>query len=315
MAAVDIRLGLQRFVLFTALAALAPLSLAETLYVATLRDNVADDTGGALYSIDIGEHRASLVAPVRIGGAVPIGLTGLAVHPKTGVFYGITGSVSPTLPKSLVTIDPRTGNATLVGKLGFTAADIRFDTKGTLYAWLLDKNCLGIVDLGTGAAKPVENSSYEQTLGGGIAVNRDGLIYISANSPGGSLDTFDPREGKVRSGPQMKGAPYVSSINSMAFGDDGTLYAVNSNLGTPAKTRLVAIDPKSGEVKDLMQLPDDVDALSFGPAIDRAGAGGERTRRQHEWIVGVVALVLGFLLGLGAGLIPRRRRRMSEKSG
>lgn len=313
MAAVDIRPGL-RLALYTALAVLSSLPLrAETMYVATLRDNVADDTGGALYSVDMGEHRASLVAPIRIGGAVPIGLTGLAVHPKTGVFYGITGSVSPTLPKSLVTIDPRTGNATLVGKLGFTAADIRFDAKGTLYAWLIDKNCLGIVDVGTGAAKPLEGSSYEQTLGGGIAVNRDGLIYISANSPGGSLDTFDPHEGKVRSGPQMKGAPYVSSINSMAFGDDGTLYAVNSNLGTPAKTRLISIDVKSGETRDLMGLPDDVDSISFGPAIDRTGPGGEHAR-QRDWIVGGVALILGFLLGLAAGLLPRRRR-MSEKSG
>jgi hypothetical protein len=117
----------------------------------------------------------------------------------------------------------------------------------------------------------------------------------------------------VRSGPQMKGAPYVSSINSMAFGDDGTLYAVNSNLGTPAKTRLISIDVKSGETKDLMALPDDVDSISFGPAIDRSGPGGEHAR-QRDWIVGGAALALGFLLGLAAGLLPRRRR-MSEKSG
>jgi hypothetical protein len=265
--------------------------------------------------VDVAERRASLVAPIRIGGAVPIGLTGLAVHPKTGVFYGITGSVSPTLPKSLVTIDPRTGNATLVGKLGYTAADIRFDSKGTLYAWLLDKNCLGTVDLGTGAAKPVAGSTYEQTLGGGIAVNHDGVVYISANSPGGSLDTFDPRDAKIVAGPQIKGAPYVSSINSMAFGDDGILYAVNSNLGTPAKTRLISIDPKTGEAKDVMALPDDVDSITFGPAIDRSGGLNDRGR-QREWVVGAVALALGFLLGLAAGLIPRRRRRgMSEKSG
>ena len=312
MAPVDIRPGL-RVALFTAFAVLlsSPLA-AETLYVATLRDNVADDTGGALYSVDLAEHRASLLAPVRIGGAVPIGLTGLAVHPKTGVFYGITGSVSPTLPKSLVTIDPRTGNATLVGRLGFTAADIRFDSKGTLYAWLVDKNCLATVDLGTGAAKPVAGSTYEQTLGGGIAVNRDGVVYISANSPGGSLDTFDPHEAKVVAGPQIKGAPYVSSINSMAFGDDGTLYAVNSNLGTPAKTHLISIDLRTGEARDVMALPDDVDSITFGPAIDRPNGLTDKGR-QRDWIVGGAALVLGFLLGLAAGVMPRRRR-VSDKS-
>jgi outer membrane protein assembly factor BamB len=312
LAAVDIRSGL-RLALFTACTAVSPLALAaETMYIATLRDNVADDTGGALYSVDLKERHASLIAPIRIGGAVPIGLTGLAVHPKTGVFYGITGGVSPNLPKSLVTIDPRTGNATLVGKLGFSAADIRFDAKGTLYAWLLDRNSLGTIDLGTGAARPIDGSTYEQTLGGGIAVNRDGLIYISANSPGGSLDTFDPRDGKVVAGPQIKGAPYVSSINSMAFGEDGTLYAVNSNLGTPAKTRLITIDVKTGEAKDLMALPDDVDPFSFGPPIDRTTPSSEQVR-QREWIVGGSALVVGFLLGFGVAILPRRRR-MSENS-
>jgi outer membrane protein assembly factor BamB len=304
---VEFRSGL-RLALFVACATIATFSrAADTIYVATLRDNVADDTGGALYSVDMSTHHASLVAPLRIGGAVPIGLTGLAIHPKTGVFYGITGGVSPNLPKSLVTIDPRTGNATLVGKLGFSASDIRFDSKGTLYAWLIDRNCLGVIDLGTGAARPVEGSTYEQTLGGGIAVNHDGLVYISANSPGGTLDTFDPRDAKVVPGPQIKNAPYVSSINSMAFGDDGNLYAVNSNLGTPAKTRLIAIDVKTGEAKDLMPLPDDVDSLAFGPVIDRAASGTERARERHI-VIGAICLVVGFLLGFGTGAWRRRRK-------
>jgi len=285
------------------------------MYVATLRDNVADEVGGALYSVDLNEHHTSLVAPIRLGGALPIGLTGLAVHPKTGVFYGITGGVSPNLPKSLVTIDPRTGNATLVGKLGLAGADIRFDDKGTLYVWLIDRNCLGVVDLGTGAAKPIPGSTYEQTLGGGIAVNHDGLVYISANSPGGTLDVFDPRDSKVSVGAQMKGAPYVSSINSMAFGDDGVLYAVNSNLGTPAKTRLISIDPKTGDVKDVMGLPDDVDSLTFGPVIGRDGGGSETARNRHL-AIGGIGLAAGFLLGLAAGLAWARRRRtvVSEKA-
>ena len=311
MAPVDIRRAVLR-ALLVACALLAHSARADTMYVATLRDNVADEIGGALYSIDLKERHASLVAPIRLGGALPIGLTGLAVHPKTNVFYGITGGVSPNLPKSLVTIDPRTGNATLVGKLGLAGADIRFDEKGTLYVWLIDRNCLGVVDLGTGAAKPLAGSTYEQTLGGGIAVNREGLVYISANSPGGTLDLFDPREGKLTAGPQMKGAPYVSSINSMAFGDDGMLYAVNSNLGTPAKTRLVSIDVKSGDVKDVMGLPEDVDSLAFGPVVGRDG-GNEAARNRHLAIAGI-GIAVGFVLGIATGLAWRRRRRpVSEK--
>jgi hypothetical protein len=310
---VDIR-PIRRLACAVVLASLTALAhAADTMYVATLRDNVSEDTGGALYSVDFKSGRASLVAPIRIGGAVPIGLTGLAIHPKTGVFYGITGGVSPNLPKSLVTIDPRTGNATLVGKLGFSAADIRFDTKGTLYAWLLDRNCLGIVDLGTGSAKPLDGSLYDQTLGGGIAITAEGVVYISANSPNGTLDTYDPRDGKVTPGPQLKGAPYVSSINSMAFGDDGVLYAVNSNLGTPAKTHLVSINPKTGEVKDIMQLPDDVDPLSFGPVVERGGGMSDRGRQRHI-VIAVIGVVAGFALGLAVGFWRGRRRKSQPVS-
>jgi hypothetical protein len=112
----------------------------------------------------------------------------------------------------------------------------------------------------------------------------------------------------------MKGAPYVSSINSMAFGGDGVLYAVNSNLGTPAKTRLVAIDVKSGEVKDVMGLPDDVDSLTFGPAVGRDG-NTEAVRNRHLAIGGIGAFA-GFVLGLASGLAWRRKRRpVSDKAG
>jgi hypothetical protein len=293
-------------------AAMLPcLAMAQTLFVATLRDNAANDVGGALYTVDLKTQHSSLVAPVRIGGAIPIGLTGLAIHPKTGVFYGITGGVSPNLPKSLVTIDPRTGNATLVGSLGYAGADIRFDSKGTLYVWLIDRNCLGVIDLGTGAAKAIEIASYQQTLGGGIAVNREGIVYISANSSAGTIDSYDPRENKLVTGPVIKGAPYVSSLGSMAFGDDGVLYGVNSNLGTPAKTRLISIDPKTGEAKDLMALPDDVDPLAFAPAgLTRSGPAEEHGR-QREWLFAGVALLIGYVFGFGSG---RLRRRLSAKS-
>jgi hypothetical protein len=310
VARVEIQRGWQ-VVWGIAMAVLSCVAGAQTMFVATLRDNSANDVGGAIYTVDLKTQHSSLVAPVRIGGAIPIGLTGLTVHPKTGVFYGITGGVSPNLPKSLVTIDPRTGNATLVGSLGFSGADIRFDGKGTLYVWLIDKNCLGTVDLGTGAAKPIESTNYQQTLGGGIAVNREGVVYISANSSAGSLDSYDPRENKLTTGPTLRGAPFVSSLGSMAFGDDGILYGVNSNLGTPAKTRLITVDPKTGEVRDIMALPDDVDSIAFAPASFVRNGASEERGRQREWLFAAIALVVGYAFGFGSG---RFRRRLSEKT-
>ncbi|HEX7606839.1 MAG TPA: hypothetical protein VF348_09035, partial [Usitatibacter sp.] len=150
---------------------------AETLYVATIRDYSSTETeglGGGLYSVDPATGKSSLIARLRIGGVIPIGLTGLAIHPKTGVFYGITAGLSSQIPRSLVTVDPKTGSTTLVGNLNHAGSDIRFDAKGTLYVWLNEEARVATVDLGTGAATPLGPSGYSETLGGGIAIDRAG---------------------------------------------------------------------------------------------------------------------------------------------
>lgn len=299
------------------LAALLVLALAacgagaETTYVATLRDRGPDTgaQGGGLYIVDLETRASRLVAPLRIGGAVPIGLTGLSVHPRTGVFYGITGGFSPNLPRSLVTIDPETGNATLVGNLGHDGADIRFDRKGTLYVWLNDTNQLGTIDVGTGLATPLEFQPYPQTLGGGIAVDNEGRVYIAANTSAGSLDVYDPASKRVTTGPNITGAPYVSSINSMAFSRDGGLYAVNSNLGTPAKAKLIRIDARTGKAEEVAPLPDDVDPVAFSVGL-RERPALETPANSRQWTFAGLMLAAGIFLGLAVGrLFPQRRRR------
>jgi hypothetical protein len=284
---------------FTSSLAPAAPEAAETLYVATLSDqqnSSADGVGGALFTVDLVTGAAKLVAPLKVGGVIPIGLTGLSIHPKTRVFYGITAGVSPAIPRSLVTIDPATGNATLVGNLGHVGSDIRFDAKGTLYVWLTDINRLGTVDLGTGAATAFEQPGYEQTLGGGIAFDRKGMLFISANTSAGTLDSWSPDDQHLVTGPRIVGAPYVSSINSMAFSDSGVLYAVNSNMGTPAKTNLVTIDPKTGQVKDIGALPGDVDPLAFAPAASAASLA-PGWAALNPWLRYAIVLVIGLALG------------------
>ena len=280
---------------------------AETLYVATLRDqqnSSGEGFGGALFTVDPATGAAKLVAPLKVGGVIPIGLTGLSIHPKTGVFYGITAGISPAIPRSLVTIDRATGNVTLVGNLGHVGSDIRFDAKGTLYIWLTDINRLGTVDVGTGVATAFEQPGYEQTLGGGIAFDRNGRLYISANSSAGTLDSWSPEDQHLATGPRIVGAPYVSSINSLAFSSNGVLYAVNSNLGTPAKTNLVTIDSKTGQVKDIGALPADVDPLAFAPAMPSASLAG--LPAPESWVRYAVALAIGLALGF---VLARARGR------
>ncbi len=293
--------------LLAAVLAAAPgIALAESMYVATLRDRGPDasNIGGGLYVVDPAAKTSRLVAPLRVGGAIPIGLTGLSMHPRTGVLYGITGGFAPSLPKSLVTIDPETGNATLVGNLGTIASDIRFDDKGTLYVWMDSANRLGTIDVGTGRATPVEQfPEYPQTLGGGIAVDAEGRVFISANSSAGSLDIWDPATRHLSNGPTITGAPFVSSINSMAFSPAGKLYAVNSNLGTPAKARLIVIDAQTGHAEEVASLPDDVDPIAF-PVTGFERPMLELPSGTRQWMRVTIALAFGLLVGF---LVGRRR--------
>jgi hypothetical protein len=281
---------------------------AETLYVATLRDQgnaTPEAQGGALFTVDPQTAAYTLVAPLRIGGVTPVGITGLSIHPRTGVFYGLTAGSSANIPRSLVTIDPTTGNVTLVGSLGHTGSDIRFDAKGVLYAWLTDVNSLATVDLGTGIATPLPQPQYPQTLGGGIAFDKDGKLYVSVSTSAGTLDVWKPGDEKVTTGPTLNGAPFVSAVNSMAFSDSGMLYAVNSNMGAPAKTRLIRIDRETGRVTDVGALPADVDPLAFAPS--RALA----TQRHLEssWSGLLAAGAALFVAGFGLGTLTGRRRR------
>lgn len=280
---------------------------AETLYVATIRDYSSTETeglGGGLYSVDPATGKSSLIARLRIGGVIPIGLTGLAIHPKTGAFYGITAGLSSQIPRSLVSVDPKTGNITLVGNLNHAGSDIRFDAKGTLYVWLNEEARVATVDLGTGAATPVGPSGYSETLGGGIAIDRSGDMYVSATNAAGTLDRLDVATGHATVGPRLTGAPYIASLNSMAFSPSGTLYAVNSNLSAPAKSMLVTIDTKSGEVKEVGLLPNDVDALAFGPTnVEPVNT----SKPVDPWVTILLALAAGMVLGYGFGVMFRRK--------
>lgn len=272
---------------------------AETLYVATLRDYSNKDlsgVGGALYSVDSNTGKSTLMAPLRVGGAIPIGLTGLAIHPRTGVFYGITAGLSSQIPRSLVTIDPKNGNTTLVGSLGHEGSDIRFDGKGTLYVWLNDPPGVGTIDVGTGAATPIGSSGYSATLGGGLGIDREGSFYVSATNAAGTLDRVDLATGHVTVGPRIIGAPYLSSISSLAFSPAGVLHAVNSNLGAPAKSALIVIDPKSGQVKELGALPNDVDPLAFAPSSFSSTSDVPLVK---PWMLALGAMAAGIVVGYG----------------
>jgi hypothetical protein len=260
---------------------------AERLYAASVSGYNASSSSnvgaGVLYTIDPVTAAATRVALIRADGRDSLGITGLAFHPATGDLYGITAGLSPYIPRALVTIDPATGDATVIGPLGLAGSDISFDGDGKLYMWIPSLRQLGVVNIKTAVVTPV-GSPGEATQTGGLAIGEKGEIVVAATGAAGTLDTVDPATGETKRGVTIVKAPYESGINSLTFSSRGVLYAVNSNMGAPASTRLISIDTSTGAVVNIGALPPDTDALAFR-AVSAIGLPAEA-----NWTPFLVAL-------------------------
>jgi len=292
--------------LLAAVGMMAPAStLADTLYAATVRTGAGggtDTVSGSLYTVNLGSGSATFVAPLRLNGSTPIGITGMASHPSTGVMYGITSPLSGSNPQSLVTIDPNSGSAVLVGDLRFPGSDIAFNKAGILFTWLPATSQLGIVNLSTGAVTPIGTPGPAGTIAG-LAIDLHGVAFITPSGAGGTLDTVDIATGVLKRGAPLTGAPFPSAINSMTFTPSGLLLAVNSNAGSPAATRLVTINTATGVVSNIGTLPDDTDALAFvGTSFRSEPLINGQTLALL--VLGAIALILG-LIGWAVGRRPR----------
>ena len=277
---------------------------AEWLYVATAPGSFAGTAqgGGQLHSVQLPGGAVTPIGPIRLSGQ-PIAVTGLAVRPIVGTLYGITSDASPNHPNSLVTIDPSTANATLVGPMGMAGSDISFDKHGTLFVWLRETSQIGTVSLTTGAARPT-GATRAASEPGGVAVDDAGRIYVATSGATGSLDQIDSESGKARKGPTLQGAQYPAAINAISIASDGRIFALNSNRGVPAKAALVTIDPLTGVMKRVGSLPDDADALVL---METPWSAAEffSSRSGITVILGVVALAVIAFVILRLGRRPR----------
>jgi len=279
----------------------------HTLYAASSRIHAAAEPGaivGNLYSINLGNSTASLVGAIRLPGPKPIAITGLSVHPVSGVFYGVTSPQSPNAPRSLVVVDPVTANATLVGELSAGVSDITFDSAGALYGWIPATGQVGVINIANAAVTFLGNPGPSSTPAG-IAIDANNIAFLTRTGATGTLDTVDLHSGDVKPGPTLTGAPFPSVINSMAFSPSGLLLAVNSNAGAPASTRLVAINTATGAVSAIGALPDDTDALTF----NRSGRILAPTLSTMSPGARVVIAVVSTVLLVLAGLLLLKHRK------
>jgi hypothetical protein len=277
-------------ILAVSLAALiSPARAQETLYVATGSKGAA----GVLYTVNPLTAAFTMVAPITTGAGA-IGLTGLAFDPLNGVLYGITGFESPNSPRNLVTINPTTGAATIMGALTDTFAsvgltDISFRSDGTLFG--ISPSTLYTINLGSGALTSI-GSTGENPPGGGLAFNSSGTLY-SAGIATGTVDTLNTLTGARTVGPTMTNAPHAGTLGAMmalGFSSSDILYSPNSareqNGATITTVNLVTINTSTGLVTDIGSLPGNVDALAFGPAVPEPSAIA---------LLGVGAIIAGFL--------------------
>jgi hypothetical protein len=270
----------------------------QQLYASSARTLVEgggpDVIGGSLFAVDLSTGSAKLIAPIRLNGDSPLGITGLAAHPATGVIYGITSTLSRTNPLSLVTIDPATGDARMIGPLRRTCSDIAFSRAGILFAWLPTSQQLGIVNLETGAVTAIGTPGP----GGppaGLAIDAAGIAYVTPRGATGTLDTVDIGTGVIKTGPPITGAPFPAAINSMSFTPGGLLVAVNSNAGAPAATRLITINVATGAAANIGTLPDDADGLTFSANPKEKASEPIDWRSIALMALGAIALILGLI--------------------
>jgi hypothetical protein len=182
---------------------------------------------------------------------------------------------SPTSPRALVTINPGTGAASVIGTLTSTfgttgLTDISFRSDGTLFG--LGSSTLYTVDLSSGALTSI-GATGSNSPGGGLAFDSLGNLYTAGTAVGGSIDRLNPANGARTVGPTMTGAPNGAPLGAMValgFSSSDILYAANSareqNGATVTTVNLVTINTSTGAVTNIGSLPGNVDALAFGPA-------------------------------------------------
>jgi hypothetical protein len=200
-------------------------------------------------------------------GPVGFAVTGLAVHPETGVLYGATSRNSDNSPGSLITIDPDTGAGTLIGDMvpgsDEASADIDFGPDGTLYG-IMEPGSDDIVtiNLTTGLATFLGDAG-ESTFGSGLAFDTaTGKLLWSGHGSDGVLLITDPATGVPVDGPTLTGTS-SAAIAALEFGCDGTtLYGVELAEGGSRATSLVTIDEGTGAVTNLGPSVTSLDAIA-----------------------------------------------------
>ena len=268
-------------------------ALGQTLYAAR---------GGGVTS-DLSIISATTGALVTTVGPIGFAVTGMAVHPSTGVLYGVTSGQSPSNPRSLITINKTTGAGTLVGALGLNnpVADITFTPGGTLFGWSEDTDDLVTINIATGAATVVGDSTLS-TFGSGLASNAAGTLYFAGDGATGELRTVNSANGLTTVVATLTGSPQGDAVPALAFNPtNGLLYGLDGLDGN-SNVVLITINTATGAVTTVGTTLANTDAIAFDVgAVVASGVTPVPTMSQ----TGVLLLAL-MMAAIGAFAYSRR---------
>jgi hypothetical protein len=256
------------------------------LYAISGAGGASDDPSpSTLYQIN--PSTGAVIA--TIGATGQMRLTGLAMHPATGVLYAVESHRGSG--KKLHSLNKTTGMATEIGDTDSQIPDIAFDSSGTLFGWSEDGDDLVTINLTTGLATKVGES--------GIATRATGLAFNSADAlflfDGKNLRTLNPNTGLGTS------FVFLGEVfnNSLAFNSTDVLYAIQRTGGT---TLLKTVDVTTGAITDIGDIGvAKISAIAFEP-----GSLVEPVPTLTEWGICTLILVLA-----GAAFLHVRKLQLA----
>jgi hypothetical protein len=200
--------------------------------------NFNSNGGGRLYSIDVTTQSVTLIGNTgfdRLGG--------IAFN-SSGVLYGASGGSIPG--STLLTIDPNTGMATVVGLISdrnIGVDGLRFDSQNNLYGTAYNGSIstgvlVTINPLNANVLTSVTLMGSGNSFAAGIAFSSAGTLYASRGNASGRLEDFDlvnPMTGQM-----TPIGPMETVISDIAFAANGVLY------GSSPDGMLYSINPATG---------------------------------------------------------------------
>jgi len=189
-----------------------------------------DMVNDALLTVNPTTGAISSTVAIHAATGAPVPIVSLAWDPVTKVLYGNTSvGFGGTTDDALYSIDPTTGDANLIGTIGFnTVYALGFDNNGTLYGVSNDRGALITVDTSTGAGSLVNTIQLSAVYD--LAFRPEDNTMFVADSGTSSLWTMDPTNGNATLVGPYGGSPNVVGLAFLSVPEPSSLMLLCSGL-------------------------------------------------------------------------------------